>query len=206
MNGIIHLQDLITARYFYNNKVYLIISKYKHLYNKLSWINYEVKKMDRKIIIPVIIVLIVALAAVGVILQNRNEIPPVRNITVNETPVAPNVTRPAPPEPIEPPANKTIQVKISKEEAMRIAEEALVELGPPETQPKSVDARLFQLREEHMKGWSPENRDMYRYRRHPIWIWNVTMRYPEGVLPDGEIYGDRWVDAQTGRALVLMAQ
>jgi hypothetical protein len=169
-----------------------------------------VKEIDRKIIISVIIVLVGIVAVAGVLLQNIGEIPPVENITVNETQVAPNVTRPAPPEPIEPPVNETrIQTNISKEEAMRIAEEAyldFVEIEPELAHRKSVDARLFQLREEHMEGWSPENRDEYRYRRHPIWIWNVTVRYPEGVLPDGKIYRDTWVDAQTGRALILMAQ
>lgn len=150
--------------------------------------------MDRRIIIPVIIVLVVVLAAVGVILQNRNEIPPVRNITVNETPVAPNVTRPAP-EPIEPPANKTIQIKISREEAMMVAEESSAELSPPGKGGKAIDATLFRWKKDHWREDAPED----RYR---TWVWNVTMRYPEGVLPDGEIYGDMWIDAQTGEVIM----
>jgi len=54
---------------------------------------------------------------------------------------------------------------------------------------------MIRWREEYWSEWVPED----RYR---TWIWNVTWRYPEGVLPDGEIYGDMWIDVQTGEVIM----
>lgn len=92
-------------------------------------------------------------------------------------------------------SNETPQVNISKEEAMRLADEVSAELSPPGREGRAVDATLFRWKEHHWREWVPED----RYR---TWAWNVTMRYPEGVLPDGELYGDMWIDAQTGEVIM----
>lgn len=161
--------------------------------------------MDRKIIISVIIVLVGIVAVAGFLLQNRGEIPPVENITVNETRVTPNETRVIPNKTQVTPNETHIQTKISKEESMRISEEFLAELdiGPPIKGAKAVDATLFRWKNEYRKYPTPEDRYRDKYR---TWIWNVTIRYPEGYLPDEEIYGDLWVDAQTGEVLFLLDQ
>jgi len=145
--------------------------------------------MDRKIIIPAIIILLVGLAVTGIILHYMNEIQPVK--TVNETQIAPNVT----PEPREPPAEEAIMISISREEAMRIADSAGEGIDPPGKEGKAVDATLFGWRREFWREGIPGD------RYHTL-MWNVTSRYPEGVLPDGEIYAYIWIDAHTGEVLM----
>jgi len=77
--------------------------------------------MNRKIIISVVIVLLGIVVVSGVFLQDMDGIPPVGNITPNETRVTPTRVTP----------NETrIQTKISKEEAMRLAEHNSKYWGP----------------------------------------------------------------------------
>jgi len=171
-----------------------------------------VEKIDRKIIISVIIGLLGIVAVSGVLFQNREEIPPVVNITVNETRVTPNETRVIPNKTQVTPNETRIHTNISKEEAMRIAEE-VPDLGPP-IRGEAVNATLLRWRYEYMKHWRyPGPIDRYR-----TWVWNVTVRHPARVfdLSDGEwktlydptlrnpgeispmFYSYTLIDAQTG--------